>query len=154
MLGQIELGQSAPTINVVWKIASALKVPFSALLANRERGGTRILKAQETKKLTSADGSFTSRALFPFDLPRRVEFYELRLAAHSAESADPHAPGTFENLVVNQGTLEMKIGEKRHLLSPGDSIVFEADVAHVYRNPGDDETVMHLVMTYADEVSG
>ena len=33
MLGQIELGQSAPTINVLWKIASALEVPFSALIS-------------------------------------------------------------------------------------------------------------------------
>src|SRR4051812_14525722 len=29
MLGQIELGRSAPTINVVWKIARALDIPFS-----------------------------------------------------------------------------------------------------------------------------
>src|SRR5688572_24249654 len=28
MLGQIELEQSAPTINVLWKIATALGVPF------------------------------------------------------------------------------------------------------------------------------
>src|SRR5579862_6217666 len=32
MLCQIELGQSAPTINVLWKIARALNVPFSALI--------------------------------------------------------------------------------------------------------------------------
>ena len=31
MLGQIELGQSAPTINVLWKISRALEVTFSAL---------------------------------------------------------------------------------------------------------------------------
>src|SRR5579871_1235604 len=35
MLGQIELGQSAPTINVLWKIARALGIPFSALITNR-----------------------------------------------------------------------------------------------------------------------
>src|SRR5262245_30440000 len=33
MLGQIELGQSAPTINVLWKIARALGVTFSALIS-------------------------------------------------------------------------------------------------------------------------
>ena len=33
MLGQIELGQSAPTINVLWKIARALEVTFSALIS-------------------------------------------------------------------------------------------------------------------------
>src|SRR5437763_15311208 len=32
MLGQIELGQSAPTINVLWKIARALDVTFATLI--------------------------------------------------------------------------------------------------------------------------
>ena len=35
MLSQIELGRSTPTINVVWRIARALEVPFSALIAAR-----------------------------------------------------------------------------------------------------------------------
>ena len=33
MLGQIELGQSAPTITVLWCIAQALKVPLDNFLA-------------------------------------------------------------------------------------------------------------------------
>ena len=37
MLGQIERGQSSPTINTLWKIATGLKAPLSSLL--RERGG-------------------------------------------------------------------------------------------------------------------
>ncbi len=36
MLGQIELGQSAPTINVLWKIARALEVTFSAMISMGE----------------------------------------------------------------------------------------------------------------------
>src|SRR4029077_4639526 len=34
MLGQVELGKSTPTINVVWKIARALGVSFSTLIAD------------------------------------------------------------------------------------------------------------------------
>ena len=152
MLGQIELGQSVPTINVLWKIAQALDVPFSALLAEQQRGGTQVLTAASTKKLSSMDGSFSSRALFPFDGPRRVEFYELRLAPGGIEEASPHAPGTIENLVVNAGTVDIQIGAVHHPLTPNDAIVFEADVPHVYRNTGDTEAVMYLVMTYSDEI--
>jgi transcriptional regulator with XRE-family HTH domain len=75
MLGQIELGQSAPTINVLWKIARALEVTFSALISARTQSGALVLRSQESKILTSKDRSFSSRALFPFDEPRRVEFY-------------------------------------------------------------------------------
>lgn len=152
MLGQIELGQSAPTINVLWKIARALEVTFSALISTRTQSGALVLRSEEAKTLSSKDRSFTSRALFPFDEPRRVEFYELRLAGGGVEDADGHAPGTSENLVVTAGVVEIDVAGETHRLTAGDSILFEADAPHAYRNPGKVEAVMYLVMTYAEEV--
>ena len=152
MLGQIELGQSAPTINVLWKIARALEVTFSALISARTQSGALVLRATESKILTSKDRSFSSRALFPFDEPRRVEFYELRLGSGSVEDADAHPPGTSENLVVTAGTIEIEVAGDTHRLEAGDSILFEADTPHAYRNPGKVEAVMYLVMTYAEEI--
>jgi transcriptional regulator with XRE-family HTH domain len=153
MLGQIELGQSAPTINVLWKIARALDLPFSALIgAPRTTTGTRVLLAHKTKRLTSHDGSFSSRALFPQGEPRRVEFYELELQEGGVEHADAHAPGTRENLVVTSGAVEIVLGDDAHRLGPGDAILFEADVDHVYRNVGAGKATMYLVMTYAEPV--
>lgn len=151
MLGQIELGQSAPTINVLWKIARALDVTFATLIQAREAGGTTVLKKTQAKVLTSHDGRFSSRALFPFDGPRRAEFYELRLATKGEEVADAHAPGTLENLVVTEGQLELTVGKEVHRLDAGDAIVFEADVPHTYTNVGAKECLMYLVMTYAEQ---
>jgi transcriptional regulator with XRE-family HTH domain len=152
MLGQIELGQSTPTINVLWKISTALSVPFSALLGQRHAGGVQVLRSDAAKLLTSHDGKFTSRALFPFDERRRVEFYELRLAARSEERADAHAPGTTENLVVSRGRVEIEVDGHRETLEEGDAIVFEAGAPHRYVNVGDGEALMYLVMTYAETV--
>src|SRR3954454_1005649 len=89
MLGQIELGHSTPTINVVWKIARALDVSFATLITEHAATSTAIVLRSRAKLLTSHDGSFTSRALFPFDEPRNVEFYELNLTANAIEDADP-----------------------------------------------------------------
>jgi transcriptional regulator with XRE-family HTH domain len=152
MLGQIELGQSAPTVNVLWKIGTALEVPFSALITSRPTASFHVMRADQAKRLASSDGSFVSRALFPFDEPRRVEFYELRLAPGGVERADAHPPGTVENLVVNRGRIEIETSGAVHALGAGDAVVFEADQPHAYRNAGDSEAVMYLVMTYADTV--
>jgi transcriptional regulator with XRE-family HTH domain len=153
MLGQIELGHSALTINVLWKIAKALDLPFSALItAQKEIGGTRVLEAKKTKRLTSHDGTFSSRALFPFDEPRRVELYELELKKGGAEIADAHPAGTRENLVVTAGAVEIVVGDVAHRLNTGDAILFEADVPHAYKNVGDGDARMYLVMTYAEQV--
>lgn len=152
MLSQIELGRSTPTIAVLWKIAGALEVPISALLSEEQKEGVQIIPATSAKLLFSQDGGFCSRALFPFDKRRRVEFYELRLKGQAAEEAKPHPPGTVENLVVNCGSVGITVGKETFPLAPGDAILFEADVAHTYRNLGTTEAVMYLVMTYAQTV--
>jgi quercetin dioxygenase-like cupin family protein len=81
-----------------------------------------------------------------------VEFYELRLLAGAVEDADAHPPGTTENLVVTAGAVEIDVAGDTHRLEAGDSILFEADTPHAYRNPGKAEAVMYLVMTYAEEI--
>jgi transcriptional regulator with XRE-family HTH domain len=155
MLSQIETGKSAPTISLLWKISTALGVPFATLLDSQRVRGTVVLKRERAKVLGSSDGKFTSRALFPFDGERKVEFYELRLAPKHQENAEAHAPGTVENLVVAAGSVEVKPGrEPAALLAEGDAILFEADVPHSYRNVGESEAVLYLVMTYVQTVIG
>lgn len=152
MLGQIELGKSVPTISLLWKVARALNVPFSALNVDTETSSNHVLRAQQAKILSSQDGSFTSRALFPYDEARKVEFYELTLAAKSEEHATAHAPGTIENLIVVQGEIEIEAGTNVYRLKPKDAILFSADVPHVYRNVSTEKAIMYLVMSYNDSV--
>jgi transcriptional regulator with XRE-family HTH domain len=149
MLGQIELGQSTPTIKTLWKISRALDLPFSALIGGGRAGATTLLRMSQTRRMTNEDGTFVSRALFPLGGPRRVEFYELRLSARSEEHAVAHSPGTVETLTVNRGKIEVDIRTERHTLAAGDVLVFEADAPHTYRNPTAQEAVLYLVMTYA-----
>jgi rhodanese-related sulfurtransferase/transcriptional regulator with XRE-family HTH domain len=151
LLGQIEIGRSAPSVSVVWKVARAFDVPFSALLAAPGNVETKLLPNATAKRLVSPDGRYSSRALFPFGEQQQVEFYELWLAAHAREDAEAHAPGTRENLVVVTGRLEVLVGTERYQLAKGDAIVFGADVTHSYINPGSEECLMHLVMTYANK---
>jgi transcriptional regulator with XRE-family HTH domain len=153
MLGQIETGKSMPTIGLLWKVATALAVPFASLIATDDAHGPFILRRKNAKLLTSNQGQFTSRALFPFDSERQVEFYELRLSPLHREDADAHAPGTRENLVVARGAIELSAGTDRPIiLTEGDAVLFEADVRHSYRNLGTEEAVLFLVMTYVEAV--
>lgn len=152
MISQIELGRSTPTIGVLWKISMALGVQFAALIASKGRSGVEVLRADQSKLLVNRDGGFSSRALFPFDAPRRVEFYEVRLAAGAVEEAEPHAPGTTEYLVVSHGSVEIQVEANRFALGQGDSTVFQADVPHAYLNTGASEAIVYLVMTYAEPV--
>lgn len=151
MLSQIEQARSAPSINVLWKIARALDVPFAALISKRTDAQLQVVRKAEMKTLSSNKGNFLSKALFPLDIPRRVEFYELTIKPGCTERAIPHPPGTAENIVISQGELEIEVGGQRTLLKEGDSIYFVADIPHVYRNTGAKDARAYLVMTYAEK---
>ncbi len=148
LLGQIENGRTAPSVSVVWKIAGAFGVPFSSLLATTDAVETCLLRQATATRLISADGRFSSRALFPLGANSRIEFYELWLAPHGVEQAEAHAPGTQENLIVTSGRLDLQIAGERYTLGKGDAIVFLADVPHSYTNPDPQDCWMNLVMTY------
>ena len=135
-----------------WALLGAFPAAAFAALVVVLPSGARVLHADQAKRLLSSDGSFQSRALFPFEESRRVEFYELKLAPKGVEKADAHAPGTVENLVVSKGSVDIVVDDATHSLQAGDAIVFDADVKHEYRNSGAAEAVMFLVMTYAEEV--
>ena len=152
-LGQIELGRTVPSLGTLWKIALAFGVPFSALLARPGGAETRIFRHSSAKRITGADGRFSTRALFSPDDKGSFEFYELWLAGHGREDAEPHAPGTRENLVVTAGRLVLEIGKERYELARGDAIEFTADVPHAYVNPASEECWINLVMTYSGAAS-
>lgn len=153
MLSQIELAQSAPTITILWRVASALGVPFSALLGSDGPPPATLLRASEAFRLRSAEGGLVSRPLFPFGSgPRRTEFYELTLAPLAEERSSAHPPGTLENLVVAKGKVDIRVGTERYALGQGDALVFRADVEHVYCNQTEREAKLYLVMTYAIEL--
>lgn len=152
MLSQIELGRSAPTITLLWKVARALNVPFSGLITEPTEDSPSVVAAGTGRIITNQTRSFVSRPLFPPGEARRTEFYELRLTPGGDEHASPHPVGTAENLVVASGRVEIVVGRTTHRLETGDAIYFAADVPHVYRNPGTVPAVMYLVMTYAERV--
>ncbi|CAG4890730.1 helix-turn-helix domain-containing protein [Paraburkholderia saeva] len=140
MLAQIESARSVPSIKVLCKVAAALKVSVSAFLRRHAVNGFEHLPAGQAARLVSASGRYSSRALYPEGGPVAAEFHELRIAPLHTETGTRRAPGTTVNLVVSDGTLEVRVHDQRQLLATGDAIVFDADQPHSFRNPGDTET--------------
>lgn len=150
MLGQIEHGKSAPTIGLLSKIARALDVPLTTLITASGANGATVLRKAQSRLLISGGGAFTSRALLPFAVSRRIEFYELRLEPGCIEKTEGHPPGTTECLTVADGAVEIVTGQTVHPLCEGDSITFEADTPHTYRNKGSLPARLFLVISISE----
>ncbi|ACK52049.1 transcriptional regulator, XRE family [Methylocella silvestris BL2] len=153
-LDAVAAGEAAPTINLVWKIANALGVPFGSLVAARKRGGNIVLRKATEKVYFSNDGRLTSRPLLPHDCKRLVEFYEMTIAPDYVARSEAHGAGTLESLVVVRGEVAIVVGkEASQRLKEGDAMTFEADVPHSYHNLGSTEALLYLVMSYVNLAS-
>ena len=150
MLAQIESARSVPSIKVLCKVAAALKVSVAAFLRRHAFNGFEHLPADRARRVVSADGRYSARALYPDSEPATAEFHELRIAPLHTEQGERRAPGTTMNLVVSVGALEVTVHDQRQLLATGDAIVFDADQPHSLRNPGDTEARVFRVTVNAE----
>ncbi|MBY6242230.1 XRE family transcriptional regulator [Methylosinus sp. Sm6] len=150
-LARIAAGRQAPSLGHLWRIANALGVPFGSLVASKERQGVLVIRKSEPQAVESVGGAFVSRALYPYDCRRPVEFYHLTIGPNHLERSEAHAPGTKENLVVARGSIEVVVGREPAVqLDEGDAVDFLADVPHSYRNLGVVPATVYLVMSYTD----
>ena len=136
MLSQIETLKANPTIAVLWKISHGLGVPFAELLGTNAAPAVRLARTADARYLFSANRRFRSRPLLANVPGHRVELYELRLEARGVEDADPHPPGSFEQLIVTAGRLRLDFGGEAYDLGPGDALLFPADRPHRYETLG------------------
>ncbi len=152
-LEALEAGRSTPSLRTLWTLADAFEVPFGVLIAGAPCASTsfHVLRAAERRIVDSAGGGFRSRALSAAGDPREPEVYEITLAPGWLEEADPHAPETFEHIVVVRGTLVVRTDDAVAALAAGDALFFRADRPHAYHNPDVREAMLHLIMIYAGD---
>jgi transcriptional regulator with XRE-family HTH domain len=146
-LSQVENRQVAPSLGLLWKLASGLGAAFADLLG---RGGATVSlqRRLDSPVLLSEDGALVSRPLVAAGANRWVEAYELTLAAGSTHASEAHPSGTREIVVVLDGALKLRLGAQEHELQPGDSISFKADLPHAYQNPGTVAGRYHDIIVY------
>jgi len=149
MLGQIERGQSSPTINVLWKISTGLRIPLSFFCRQPETEYT-VAGLSEKEMIMEEDGGMRAYPLFPFDPARNVEVFYIEFDAGVQHDSMSHVEGVEEYIFLVQGALKMIIGGKEVVLQEKQSIRFGADISHTYHNVSDEVCTVYNVIFYPD----
>lgn len=147
MLGQIERGESNPTVATVWKIAGGLKVSFTALI-NSPQPDTLVIERNAVEPLLEDAGRYRIYPFFPYEEGRPFEMYTVEMERGSYLSAEAHGPGTQEFITVFEGELTIRVGNEEFTVRTGDSIRFKADRPHAYHNSGEGMTRLSMVIHY------
>ena len=147
MLGQIERGTSNPTVAVLWKIAAGLQIPFASFLIKDP--SIKILRKDEQPFFQEDNNLFETYNTFASPgIP--LEIYRIRMLPRCKHISAPTGIGVLKSITVHSGHLSIEIGEENgHTLETGDSISFDSDTNHVYRNHADEVCEFTMSIYYS-----
>lgn len=134
---QVEQARANPSIATLCRLADALGVGVASLIAARPGPRITVQRHDEAAALWTSSAGSEARFLHGTDPPQIVELWDWSLTPGDAFDGEAHTPGTIEMLLVLEGELTVRIGDEERHLATGDSILFEAEVAHRYANPAD-----------------
>ncbi len=123
MLGQVERGESSPTIATLWKLARGLELPLSAFVEGPVEAGR-------------VEGGFAYRTVFAFDPAFGTETFEITLGPGWEHRSEAHAGGVVEDVFAGSGEVEIGVAGVWQRCRVGEGVRFAADQPHGYRNPG------------------
>lgn len=147
MLGQIERGDSNPTISILWKIVNGLHISFTSLIEEDEPK-VNYIRFEDLEPFMEEEGQYRAFPLIPFDQQKKFEIYTVEMEAGCGHASEPHNEGVEEYILMMQGELELCINQETYRLKAGDAIHFSADQPHTYQNLADQKTVYHTIIFY------
>ncbi|NRA88960.1 MAG: helix-turn-helix transcriptional regulator [Rhizobiales bacterium] len=146
MLGQVERGESSPTIATLWKIAKGFHIPLSTLI---DEGNINLeYSRQASERPLKFENSIGFKILFPYDKAIGTEMYLMSLEPEESHVSIPHDVGVIEDIVVIKGNMEILLDGVWTKFKTGDAIRFKADVEHGYRNMTNEIVEFHNIIHY------
>lgn len=153
MLGQIERGESSPTVVRLWNIANGFELPLSYFLTDLGLATTQT--SVSTNTLENNEHDIKIVTLFPYDAVTKIEVFQITLDPQRQHISAPHNTGVIEHIIAVDGAMEYYLAraadgteQEWHRLQQGERIKFNADQHHGYRNMTDKPMTIHNIICY------
>ncbi|MDX2321448.1 MAG: helix-turn-helix domain-containing protein [Moritella sp.] len=151
MLGQIERGESSPTVVRLWNIANGFELPLSYFLTDLAQKNT------STSALENNEHDIQIVTLFPYDAVTKLEIFQITLDPQRQHISAPHNAGVIEHIIAVDGAMEYYLAlaadgteQEWHILQQGEGIKFNADQPHGYRNMTGESVTIHNIISYTE----
>ena len=122
-LSRIENGEVSPTAETMGRLATALALPLSQLLAPMEQGFSPLVRHAEQSIWTDPETGYARRTLSPPSRQLQLELIECMIGPNQRIAYEkPALPGHEHHLVLLSGTLTITIDDVGYELRPGDCL--------------------------------
>jgi transcriptional regulator with XRE-family HTH domain len=146
----IERGVTSPSVSTLHRLATALKVPITAFFEKQDDRVELILSRANERPFTGTD-SVVLESLGAGLEHQMLEPFVVTLKPGTDSGNQEMAHDGHELVYCLQGELEYEVAGTRYRLAAGDSVLFEARLAHCWRNPGRDPAVFLLIFQAATQ---
>ena len=134
-LSRLENGITMPSVYTLQTIAESLKVDIGYLFRKEGKEGYVITKKGK-RKVSYTEKGPTGKVIYEveylaedFVLPF-MEPVIAKILGKDHKDVKPVSHGGQELLYVIEGKIDMTLGEKRYVLSKGDSVYYDGDIPH------------------------
>jgi len=135
LLSQIETGKAAPSLSTLKSIADCLNVTVGSLIGeNQSKDSNIVVRESQRKSLKKVGQGVTVHMLTSPDIHKQMEplLFKLGKKASSGDKLYKHFGQEF--VLVLKGVLELTLNETRYVLRKGDSIYFNSNIPHSFKN--------------------
>ena len=148
LVSQVERGIATPSIETLRRLASAVGVPVFSLFLE-EQGTQSIVRASE-RRVIHYPGSAVTREILSPHLRGRMAVLWVSFPPGEQSSLQSVRHVGEECVVIVSGTLEVLIGDRPVRLETGDSMTFDSEVPHLFRNPTEAPVEAFVVISPPD----
>jgi transcriptional regulator with XRE-family HTH domain len=155
MLIIIEHGEGNPSIATLLRISDALGIGLPVLVDVERPRAVTVTAAGTAPVLWRGPSGGQALLVAGTEPPDVVELWDWTLQPGEAHTTEAHSAGTRELLLVLDGEVELRVGDRTERLGVGDSVAFAGDVAHGYATPAGAATPARFALTvFQPQVGG
>lgn len=130
-LSQLESGIGNPSLETLWALSIALKVPFAKLI-EPTKSRVQLIRKGAGIKIESDHSQYTSLLLSACPAAARRDIYQILVQPGEAKRSSPHMSGVIEHIILTKGRAIVGLVDQAETLSPGDYISYPGDQEHIF----------------------
>ena len=135
MLATIEKGTANPSIGVIGKILSGLRIDLEDL-TQAPQEDTYLVEIDKLEPTKNVEGQYRVWTCFPIADNRTVEIYRIDIEPGGVYESGGHGERTKEYIAMLQGEVSIRLGETTYVVGQEQYFRFESDQPHTYFNTG------------------
>ncbi|MCI8314540.1 MAG: helix-turn-helix transcriptional regulator [Lachnospiraceae bacterium] len=149
MLGQIERGESIPTISTVAKITNGIGISFEELLY-LPTASVLVVDNDKLPVVRYKEGAYQVHSFFPGEKRGIFEVFELKIEPGGDCENLSEETDSCEYIIVAQGVLTLKTAEGIYEVAASHAVKIASTQNYCYQNSGSSLLILYIFAAYGN----